>query len=241
VLPVVVLAGGLGTRLTPVTGDAVAKVLVPVAGRPFLEHKLEGLAALGAADVLLLVGHHGEAVVDLVGDGSRFGLSVRCVHDGPRPGGTGGAVRAALPLLPPAFWVTYGDSLTAVDARKAEAVFAASDSDGLMTVLHNGGRLAPSNARVADGLVVTYSKDPLPPRAEHVDYGMLILTRRAFTAIGNTIGEDAGPFDLAVVLSALAGARRLVAFEVSEPFHDIGTVESLRATDAFLRSRHGQE
>ena len=56
-MPVVVLAGGLGTRLLEVTGDLMPKVLVPVDGRPFIDYKLRGLARLGVGEVVLLVGH----------------------------------------------------------------------------------------------------------------------------------------------------------------------------------------
>src|SRR5712692_2156565 len=118
-LPVAVLAGGLGNRLHAVTGDALPKALVPVLGRPFIDWKLEGLAAAGTHRVVLLVGHHGGQIRAHVGDGRRYGLSVEYVEDGPVLLGTGGAVARALPSLADAFWVTYGDTLLEFDVAAA--------------------------------------------------------------------------------------------------------------------------
>jgi NDP-sugar pyrophosphorylase family protein len=231
-LPVVILAGGLGTRLVEVTGDALPKVLVPVAGRPFIDWKLDELARHGAADVLLLIGHHADTIRDHVGDGARFGLRVDCLVDGDRLLGTGGAIRRALPRLPDAFWVTYGDSLVEVDLAVGESAFATRHTLGLMTVWRNRGELGPSNALVRDGLVVEYAKQPTPARAEHIDYGMLILTAAPFAA-----EPEDHAFDLAAVLSELAAAGGLAALEVTTRFYDIGDPAALRETEAYLSRR----
>lgn len=231
-LPVVILAGGLGTRLVEITGDAVPKVLVPVAGRPFISWKLEDLAVQGVTDVLLLVGHHADAIQEYVGDGSAFGLQVRCLDDGDTLRGTGGAIRRALPQLPNSFWVTYGDSLLDVDLAVAESAFAHSGLPGLMTVWHNREALGPSNALVRGGLVVEYAKRPPPEGAEHIDYGMLILTASSLDG-----QPDDEAFDLGEVLSALAADAELGALEVHDRFYDIGDPEALQATEAHLQLR----
>jgi NDP-sugar pyrophosphorylase family protein len=233
VLPVVVLAGGLGHRLRPITGDTIPKVLAPVRGRPFLDYKLAGLAAAGADRVVLLVGHHGDQIAAHVGDGTRLGLTVECIDDGPALRGTGGAIAAALPRLPDAFWVTYGDTLLDVDVPAAEAQFVQEPSLlALMTVLHNRGRFEPSNVRVDGPLVAAYAKRPPPPGGEHIDYGMLAFRQHAFAGIATR--RDA--FDLADVLTPLVAAGRVGAFAVTERFHDVGTVAALRETEAFLAS-----
>jgi NDP-sugar pyrophosphorylase family protein len=228
---VVVLAGGLGTRLTSVTGDVVPKALVPVAGRPFIDWKLEELQAAGATDVLVLTGHHGDAVAAHLGQGTRPGLRIRCRRDRAERAGTGGAVRDALGDLPEWFWVTYGDSLVTVDLRAGERQRATIGAPALMTVWHNRDELGPSNALVRGNHVVAYAKDPPPTGAEHIDYGMLLLRPDALRA------GPPGPFDLTVVLADLAARGELVAFPVDEPFHDVNDPEALHATEAFLRSR----
>lgn len=224
-LPVAVLAGGIGTRLLSVTGDRIPKVLVEVAGQPFIDLKLRNLRAAGFEEVVLLVGHQADQIVGHVGDGRRFGLQVAYSTDGARPRGTGGAVKQALDVLPEQFWVTYGDTLLEVDASAAEQVFSERDDwRGLMTVLENRDEWQPSNVQVVDDLVVAYDKAQTGGESRFIDYGLLLLDRFAFDA-----GPDA-PFDLAVVFQDLIRARALGAYPVPDRFYDIGTPESLAAT-----------
>jgi NDP-sugar pyrophosphorylase family protein len=108
-LPVAILAGGLATRLDPVTGR-IPKSLIDVAGRPFAEHQITLLRESGLTDLVFLVGYLEEAVRNSLGDGRRWGVRLRYVSDGPCPLGTGGAIRQALPALGDQFFVLYGDS-----------------------------------------------------------------------------------------------------------------------------------
>lgn len=231
-LPVAVLAGGLGTRARPLTGDRLPKVLVPVAGRPFLDHKLDELASCGVERVVLLLGYGAALVRRHVGDGGDFGLSVTCVDDGGRRLGTGGAVRAALDLLGDTFWVTYGDTLLTAPMAAVERRFLASGLDGLMTVLHNRRRWGPSNTSVRNGRVVAYGKGDPPGTHEHIDYGLLLFRASVFERFA-----PGARFDLAEVVAHLAAARTLGAHVVRHRFWDIGTPEAHAATDAMVRRR----
>ena len=121
-LPVAILAGGLGTRLGDVAQDR-PKALVCVAGEPFVFHQLRLLAGHGARRVVLCVGHLGEQIAEAVGDGARFGVDVRYSFDGPEPVGTAGALRRALHLLGDAFLVTYGDAYLRIDHRAVQQMF----------------------------------------------------------------------------------------------------------------------
>lgn len=230
--PVAVLAGGLGTRLRELAGETLPKALVPVLGRPFLDWKLEELAAAGVEQIVLLVGHSGDRIQSHVGDGSQFGVEVTYADDGPGLRGTGGAMLDALPMLPDSFWVTYGDTLLDIDLVRAEAQFERSNADVLMTVLHNRGLWEPSNVVIDGNLVMAYSKDPTPLDAEYIDYGMLAFRRRAWTA-----WSQDEPFDLGALIAPLVAAHRVGAFEVTARFHDIGTVASLRETERYLAER----
>ena len=80
----VILAGGLATRMRPLT-DTIPKALIPVAGRPFVDHQLAWLAGHGVTDVVLSIGYRGDMLRAHVGDGARYGLRVRYVDEGERP------------------------------------------------------------------------------------------------------------------------------------------------------------
>jgi NDP-sugar pyrophosphorylase family protein len=230
-LPVVVLAGGLGTRVASLTGGRLPKALLPVAGRPFIDHKIDELVGHGVTDVVLLVGHGAQAIIDHVGNGSRYGISVRCIEDGPTLLGTGGAVRAALDDLADAFWLAYGDTLLSVPMAEVEEQFLASPDPGaLMTVLHNRDEVQPSNVTVADGRVVAYRKGDPPGTHEFIDYGLLLFKAEIFRPF-----PPGQPFDLGDVLRTAVAAGRVAAYVVDAPFHDIGTPEALSQTDARLR------
>ena len=110
---ILVLAGGLGTRLRPLT-RTVPKVLVPVLGRPFLEFVLQDLARQGFRRFVLSVGFLAEQVEAHFGDGSDLGYSVEYARE-TEPLGTGGAIRHALPLLSDPFVVVNGDTLLQLD------------------------------------------------------------------------------------------------------------------------------
>ncbi|MEO6740525.1 MAG: sugar phosphate nucleotidyltransferase, partial [Chthoniobacteraceae bacterium] len=97
-LPVAILAGGLATRLRPIT-EKIPKSLVDIAGEPFLAHQLRLLHSHGIQRAVLCVGHLGEMIERDFGDGAAFGIELKYSFDGPVLLGTGGALRLALPLL----------------------------------------------------------------------------------------------------------------------------------------------
>src|SRR5579863_3299559 len=113
-LPVAILAGGLATRLRPVT-EQLPKALLPIAGEPFLAHQLRLLKDAGIGRVVLCAGYLGEQIRDYAGNGSDLGVELSYSFDGETPLGTAGAIRKALPALGDAFFVLYGDSYLRCD------------------------------------------------------------------------------------------------------------------------------
>lgn len=231
--PVAVLAGGLGSRVAHLTGSHLPKALLPLDGRTFIDVKLEELREQGVEEVVLLVGHGSSALREHLGDGSAHGLRISWHEDGPSLLGTGGALRAALELLPERFWVTYGDTLLEVPMSEVEAAMADGD-DIVMTVLANADRWETSNADVSDGRLTAYRKgDPLGTHT-HLDYGMLLMRRRAFRA-----WNSGDVFDLGDVVDEALEAGRVAAFEVTRRFYDVGTGEAYEATKRYLAERRG--
>jgi NDP-sugar pyrophosphorylase family protein len=227
--PIAILAGGLATRLRPITAT-IPKAMVEVAGEPFIAHQLRLLAREGAGVVVLCLGHLGEQVADFVGDGGGFGLEVRYSFDGDRLLGTGGALRKALPLLGPEFLIVYGDSYLDFAHAPAVAAFRASGLDGLMTVYGNAGRWDTSNVVFSEGRIRVYSKTLRLPEMRHIDYGLGILRAGVLAA-----WPDDRPFDLASVYSGLVDSGRLAGYEVDHRFYEIGSPEGVAETDAYIR------
>ena len=232
-LQFVILAGGLGTRMRAIAGDA-PKALIPVAGQPFAHHQLSLLASKGAARVVYCIGYGGDQIRRFVEDGSRWGLEVSYVDEGDHLHGTAGALRVALDAgaLDKAFGVLYGDSYLPIDLAPVVRAFRTAELPVLMTVLRNNDRWDRSNVVYENGLVLTYDKHPAErdSRMEWIDYGLTILERRV---IGQRVPTDSKA-DLADLYSSLSRERFLGGFEVTERFYEVGAPGGLVALERFL-------
>ena len=155
--PVAILAGGLATRLRPLT-EKIPKALIEVGGQPFIVRQLNYLKDQGIKRVVLCTGYLGEQIEAIVGNGITMGLKVSYSPDGPVLLGTGGALRKALPLLGKQFFVLYGDSFLPCDFRKVQAAYKSAGNPALMTVLKNGNRWDKSNVLFQDGKLIEYNK-----------------------------------------------------------------------------------
>lgn len=228
-VPVAILAGGLATRLGSLAAQR-PKALIPVAGRPFIDHQLELLRRRGVRRVVLCVGHLGEQIADHVGDGQRHGLSVAYSFDGPRLLGTGGALRRAASLLGPLCWVLYGDAYLDFDYAAALASFERRPEPAMMTVYRNRGRWDRSNVVVDGDLVVCYDKRTPGPAMEYIDYGANLLRADAI----ERIPQDE-PSDLGDLFHDLARQRALAAFEVHHRFYEVGSPAGIRELSHHLQ------
>ena len=227
-IPAVILAGGLGTRL----GDlarALPKCLIDVAGEPFAFHQLRLLRDNGVDRVVFCVGHLGELLCDAVGDGSRFGLTVDYVFDGPELLGTAGAIKRAIGRLGERFFVIYGDSYLPCDFKGVQRAFEESEKSALMTVFGNDGRFDASNVEFTEGRILAYDKACRSDNMRHIDYGLGVFLAQAFDQV-----PDATPYDLAALYQRLLSRNDLAAFEVRERFYEVGSVAGLEATREFL-------
>jgi NDP-sugar pyrophosphorylase family protein len=239
-LAVAILAGGLATRLRPLT-DRVPKSLLEIAGRPFIFHQLEMLRNEGVDRVVLCVGHLGEQIRAVVGDGRSHGIAIDYSFDGdesplgtsPPPRlqllGTGGALRRALPVLGATFFVLNGDSYLRCPLARIQSAFEASGRPALMTVLRNDNRWERSNVLYKNGQIIEYDKHS--PRADmaHIDFGLSVISSAVFAPYA-----AAKVIDLADICQDLSRSGLLAAFEVTERFYEIGSLQGIADTEEFL-------
>jgi D-sedoheptulose 7-phosphate isomerase len=228
-LPVAILAGGLATRLRPLT-ETIPKSLIEINGEPFLWHQLRLLRGQGVERVVLCAGYLGERIRESAGNGSAFGLQIEYSFDGPVLLGTAGALKQALPLLGERFFVLYGDSYLPCDWAAAERAFLASGKPALMTVYPNEGQWDTSNIEFRDRRIVAYDKSARTPRMRHIDYGLGAFHKNAFDLV--PLGER---FDLATLYQQLLAAGDLAGFEVPCRFYEIGSFAGLTELAAYLQ------
>jgi NDP-sugar pyrophosphorylase family protein len=237
----VILAGGLATRMRPLT-ETIPKALIPVAGVPFIDHQLTWLAGHGVTDVVLSTGYRGEVLRDHVGDGARFGLDVRVVDEGAQLRGTAGAMRLALDrgALEPAFLMTYGDSFLPIDFGDVWRRFQASGAPALMTVFHNGGRWDDSNVIFRDDRVVLYDKHRATRPAadfDYIDYGLSAMKRDVIAELVPPSREEGERSDLAPLFHELSRRGDLAGLEITQRFFEIGSPAGLQDLERWMRDR----
>lgn len=234
----VILAGGLATRMRPMT-ETIPKAMLLVRGRPFVEYQLDWLAGQGVKDVLMCTAHLGQQLRDHVDTGRRWGLDVEYSDEGPVLAGTGGALRLAITrqLVDESFLVVYGDSYLDVSILDCVRAWDRSRLPALMTVLRNEGRWDRSNTLFVNGTIKRYDKTGAPQAArfDHIDYGLLGFRRTILEAHI----DEGGPADLATVQATLARLGQLAGYEVKARFYEIGSPTGLADFDRFLGTHAG--
>ena len=226
--PVIILAGGLATRLRPIT-EKIPKALVEVGGQPFIAHQLRLLKSYNVQYVIVSAWYKGEMIREYVGNGNPFGLDVQYVFDGDRPLGTAGAIRQALPLLKSPFFVLYGDSYLPCDYADVQAHFDRHMQPSLMTIYRNHGKWDTSNVEMLNNKILCYDKKERTPRMEFIDYGLGIFKPEVFAPLPQ--GQSA---DLTEVYQKLVAQRHLLAYEVKQRFYEVGSFDGLRELDELL-------
>lgn len=228
-LPVAILAGGLATRLRPIT-EKIPKLLVEVAGEPFFSHQLRLLKKNGLTRIVLCVGYLGEMIAEQYGDGSKWGVQIDYAFDGEKLLGTGGALIRALPKLGEAFYVLYGDSYLPIDYQAVGRSFLTANQLGLMTVFANNEAYDTSNVWFEGGHIKLYSKKEKVPQMRHIDYGLGLFRAAAFDGYPRDT-----PVDLATIQTELVQRNELAGYEVKERFYEIGSHPGLKELGQLLQ------
>src|SRR5919106_1505050 len=160
-----ILAGGEGTRLRPLT-TTVPKPVVPLVDRPFIQFMLDWLRAHGVDDVVMSCGHLASGVRNVLGDGSAFGIKLRYVEE-PRPLGTGGALKYAESLLDDRFLMLNGDVLSDIDVSAQIARHEATNARATLTLTPVEDPSAYGLVRTApDGQVTAFVEKPSPDQVD---------------------------------------------------------------------------
>jgi mannose-1-phosphate guanylyltransferase len=180
----VILAGGSGTRLRPLT-SRVAKPVVTLVDRPFIVYMLDWLRRHGFTDVILCCGFQAEGVQAVLGDGSAYGVSLRYVAES-EPLGTGGPLLLARELLEERFVVCNGDILTDIDLGAQLAAHERSGAAVTLALVAVEDASAYGMVRCApDGAVLEFVEKPSgPPTGDAlISAGVYVLERSVLELI----------------------------------------------------------
>lgn len=224
----VILAGGLGTRLRPLT-DGVPKAMVMVHGKPFLEYQIRLLLNGGITSLVLCIGHLGKRIREYFGDGGKFGVDIRYSDDGDRLLGTAGALKRAEPLLADDFFLIYGDSYLFLDYRAIKDFFRRRQELALMVVYRNEDSREPSNVITGGGFVLAYDKETHTPDMTHINFGASVIRKEALNSV-----PASRYYTQEELYADLIRKRQLLAFEVYDPYYEVGSRKGLAAFDRLV-------
>ncbi|MCO7518822.1 MULTISPECIES: N-acetylmuramate alpha-1-phosphate uridylyltransferase MurU [unclassified Pseudomonas] len=218
-----ILAAGKGERMRPLTLHT-PKPLVPAAGKPLIEYHLEALARAGITEVVINHAWLGQQIEDHLGDGQRFGLSIRYSPEG-EPLETGGGIFKALPLLGEApFLLVNGDIWTDYDFARLQAPLS-----GLahLVLVDNPGHHDRGDFRLTDGQV--RDGDAAPGTLTYS--GISVLAPALFD------GCQPGAFKLAPLLRQAMAEGRVSGEHYSGQWVDVGTLERLADVERLIGER----
>lgn len=227
----VIISGGLGTRLKPLT-DTVPKGLVDVQDRPLLEHVLELLKEAGVDDVILSIGYLGGKIKEHFQDGQEFGVRIRYVEED-KPLGTGGWLHKARGMLSGDFFVVNGDNLFALDLKRMLAFHQDRGATATIGLTRVGdpssfGIAAMDGDRIAR-FVEKPSKEEAP--SDLANGGYYIFNEAVFDTIPSRerfmLEQDVFP--------DLAEEGKLYGFPSDAQWFDTGTFERLEAVESFWK------
>jgi NDP-sugar pyrophosphorylase family protein len=229
-MQIAILAGGLATRLGELSKNE-PKSLLKIQGRPFIEYQIDHLRRQGITDILICNGHLGESIERYLGQGTRYGVTIKYSRED-RPLGTAGALKKAASLLNDTFITMYGDSYLCIDFPMIMDYFLARDKLALMTVYKNRDRHDKSNTSISGSLVTGYSKNGRTKPMVYIDYGAHVFRKSVLELIP---GDRHYPLE--DLFPILISQRQLLAFEVRQRFYEIGSVAGIRDFTEYVKGQ----
>ena len=228
-MQVAILAGGLATRLRPMT-NSIPKSMIEIEGKPFIEYQLDILSKQRVTNVVLCLGYLGVQIEHHIGDGHKFGIKVKYSYEGEQLLGTAGALKNAEHLLDDQFFIMYGDSYLFLDFSAVLSYFERFNKLGLMVVYKNNDQFDKSNVVVEDNLVRVYDKKCKTDRMHYIDYGAMLLRKKVLDMIPHNqfcALED--------MLVHIVEQGELLAYEVQERFYEIGSPNGISEFEKYVK------
>ena len=234
---IVIIAGGLATRLRPIT-EKIPKSLIEINKEPFVYHQLELLEKKGFKNIHFCLGFLGEQVEKAVKESEYFKrLSISFSYDGEKLLGTGGTIRKIINQLPEYFFITYGDSYLDINFYNIQELFESKKQNynSLMTVYKNTDLFDTSNVIFENDSIELYSKTKKESRMAHIDYGVGILSNKCMDNYDKNI-----IFDLAELYENLSLKKELFGYEIFQRFYEIGSLQGIKDLSNYLKLKNKQ-
>lgn len=226
----VILAGGLGKRLRPLT-YTTPKPMIPIHGKPFLAYIIELLKANGITHVVVLVGYLHHQIEEYFSDGKRFGISITYSYS-PVGADTGTRLQNAYSLTEQKFLLLYGDNYWPLRLGNLTQCYKAMATKAIVVVYHNRDSATRNNMRVENGLVKVYDRGRTNRSLNGVDIGFFILDK----SILKNLPRRNFSFE-EVVLPKLIAKKQLAGFLTDHKYYGLSTPERIPAIQEYFRPK----
>ncbi len=228
-MQVVILAGGRGVRLLPLT-TKIPKPMAEVKGKPFLFYLIENIKSFGYDNFLILAGYLGEKIEDYFGTGRTWGVNIDYSYDRELLG-TGGALKKAKDQLDEKFFLINGDTFLKIHYKELEKTFSEQSKKGMMTVFENSDFEFTNNIRLDEAnSILSYNKRN-PNGLTHVDAGVYAF----YKEILKYIPADQRCSLEEEIFPKMIGEKELAAYISLQRFYDIGTIQGLKEMEDLLK------
>jgi len=214
-----ILAAGEGTRMRPLTAN-IPKPLLPVAGRPFLEHNIESFKEAGIKDIIMLVGWRAQRIREHFGDGREFGVRIEYVEQKERLG-TAHAIGMIRDRVDSPFFCLYGDVVLTKESVKGMVEHHKKVKGSVMALTTVEDPRRYGVITVQDGVVTGISEKPEVPEANTVNAGAYILDPAVFESIAETRKSSRGEFEITDTFRAIAQKAHLYAYLIKGDWIDV--------------------
>jgi MurNAc alpha-1-phosphate uridylyltransferase len=232
IYPVVILAGGMGSRLGVLTKNT-PKALIEINGKPFIYYQLKLLYEQGVKEVILCIGHLGSKIKKFVGSGKKFNLNIKYSYE-KKLLGTGGAAKNAFPMIKKNFFIIYGDTYLPINLKYIQNKYERLKSRALITIYKNHNKLDKSNVYF-NGKSIVYNKKIHLKKMEYIEYGLSIFNKEIFKCFRKK------KFDLSDVIYVLSKRKLLSYCIVKKRFYEIGSISGLKDSKKYLKSIYKKE
>ena len=227
-MQVVILAGGKGTRLRPIT-YTIPKPMIEVFGKPFLEYQVDLVKSHGVKDILILAGYLGGQIEEYFGNGIGYGLDIRYSYE-KKLMGTAGALKNAQQMLQDQFILLNGDTLLQIDYNYFFSCFKNSGKTSMVVAYDNRENLMPNNLKVnSKGAVVVYDKQN-DHGMTHIDAGAIAYDKKVLQLI-----PEQQVYSLETqIYPRLIETGQIEAFVTDKRFYDMGSIKGLKDIEQAL-------
>ncbi|MDA9624934.1 sugar phosphate nucleotidyltransferase [Candidatus Pelagibacter bacterium] len=228
--PVVILSGGLGTRIKSKTKNH-PKALLDIEGKPFIVRQLEYLSSQNIKKVIICAGYLGDQIQKVIGNGDVYNINVEYSFDGEVLLGTGGSIKKALNKVDENFFILYGDSYLPICFKRVQEFFLKKNTSALMTIYKNESKFDKSNVYFKNKTII-YNKDNPTAEMKYIDYGLNLVNKKIFKKFMNN-----DIFDLSEVFTYLSENSMLDVMEIYDRFYEVGSEEGLINTIDYFKKK----